>query len=65
LPASRANGPGARSPDADRALPAAATTGQGLPPRYRALFRVWFLCGIPAFSAVLAILALTLAKPMI
>lgn len=42
---------------------AAAAAGQGLPPRYRALFRLWFLCGIPAFAAVLAILWLMLAKP--
>jgi uncharacterized membrane protein len=44
---------------------AAATAGQGLPPRYHVLFRVWFLCGIPAFTAVLAILWLMLARPAI
>ena len=44
---------------------ARAAAGQGLPPPYHALFRVWFLCGIPAFSAVLAILWLMLARPAI
>jgi uncharacterized membrane protein len=42
---------------------AAAAAGQRLPPRYHALFRLWFLCGIPAFAAVLGILWLMLAKP--
>jgi uncharacterized membrane protein len=44
---------------------AAAAAGQGLPPRYHALFRLWFFCGIPAFAAVLGILWLMLAKPAI
>lgn len=34
-----------------------------LPPVYFALFRRWFLLGIPAFIAVLAILWLMVAKP--
>jgi uncharacterized membrane protein len=34
-----------------------------LPLRYHRLFRIWFLCGIPAFLAVLAIFWLMLAKP--
>jgi uncharacterized membrane protein len=42
---------------------AAAAAGQRLPPRYHALFRLWFLCGIPAFAAVLGIVWLMLAKP--
>ena len=32
-------------------------------PRYHRLFRIWFLCGIPAFVAVLGILWLMLARP--
>jgi uncharacterized membrane protein len=39
--------------------------GQRLPARCHILFRLWFLCGIPAFAAVLAILWLMLAKPVI
>ncbi|WP_315797940.1 DUF2269 domain-containing protein [Bradyrhizobium sp. SZCCHNRI3043] len=34
-----------------------------LPPRYFIVFRRWFLCGIPGFSAVMAILWLMIAKP--
>ena len=34
-----------------------------LPDRYHRLFRVWFLCGWPAFAAMLAILWLMTAKP--
>jgi uncharacterized membrane protein len=34
-----------------------------LPLRYHRLFRLWFLCGIPAFLAVLTIFWLMLAKP--
>lgn len=36
---------------------------QPLPPRYHRLFRRWFLCGIPGFGAVMAILWLMVAKP--
>jgi uncharacterized membrane protein len=36
-----------------------------LPPDYFRLFRLWSVCGIPAFSAVLIILWLMLAKPTI
>ncbi|MBX9700158.1 MAG: DUF2269 domain-containing protein [Acetobacteraceae bacterium] len=42
---------------------AAAMTGAPLPPAYHRLFRAWFLCGIPAFAAVLAIIWLMLARP--
>ena len=35
-----------------------------LPARYFALFRVWFLCGFPAFFAVLAIIWLMISKPV-
>lgn len=34
-----------------------------LPPAYFSLFRLWFLCGIPAFAAVLAILWLMVSRP--
>ena len=34
-----------------------------LPARYFALFRIWFLCGFPAFFAVLAIIWLMITKP--
>lgn len=41
----------------------AAATSAPLPDRYHRLFRIWFLCGIPAFLAVLAILWLMIARP--
>lgn len=34
-----------------------------LPPQYYRLYRIWFICGIPAFLAILAIVWLMLAKP--
>ncbi|KIC43709.1 membrane protein [Ruegeria sp. ANG-S4] len=43
----------------------AAQSGTALPPEYDRLFRIWFVCGIPAFGAVLAILWLMLARPEI
>ena len=42
---------------------AAAARGEPLPPRYFALFRRWFLFGIPGFGSVMAILWLMIAKP--
>jgi uncharacterized membrane protein len=42
---------------------AAAAEGARLPPLYHRLFRAWVACGIPAFSAVAAILWLMLTKP--
>ena len=42
---------------------AAAAENQPLPPRYFALFRRWFLFGIPGFGSVMAILWLMIAKP--
>ncbi len=42
---------------------AAAAKGTPLPPRYFALFRRWFLFGIPGFGSVMAILWLMIAKP--
>jgi uncharacterized membrane protein len=44
---------------------AAAQTDSSLPEEYHRLFRAWFLCGIPAFLAVLAIVWLMLARPAI
>ncbi len=41
----------------------AARTGSPLPAAYHRLYRAWFLCGIPAFLAVLAIIWLMLARP--
>ena len=41
----------------------AAASGAPLPPRYFALFRRWFLFGIPGFGSVMAILWLMIAKP--
>ena len=42
---------------------AAVAANAPLPPRYFALFRYWFLCGIPGFGSVMAILWLMIAKP--
>ncbi|VIO66846.1 DUF2269 family protein [Bradyrhizobium ivorense] len=42
---------------------AAAGKGNALPPRYFALFRRWFLFGIPGFGSVMIILWLMIAKP--
>jgi uncharacterized membrane protein len=41
----------------------AAEKGGPLPPRYFALFRRWFLFGIPGFGSVMIILYLMIAKP--
>jgi uncharacterized membrane protein len=42
---------------------AAVVANAPLPPRYFALFRTWFMCGIPGFGSVMAILWLMIAKP--
>lgn len=42
---------------------AALEKDEPLPPRYHQLFRTWFLCGFPAFFAVLAIVWLMVARP--
>lgn len=42
---------------------AAETQHQPLPPRYFAVFRRWFMFGIPGFGSVMAILWLMIAKP--
>ena len=41
----------------------AAVQNRPLPPRYFALFRRWFLFGIPGFGSVMIILYLMIAKP--
>lgn len=43
----------------------AADTAAPLPPAYHRLFRIWFLFGFPGFGAVLAILFLMVAKPVL
>lgn len=43
----------------------AASNAKPLPPQYDRLFRLWFACGVPAFLAVLAIIWLMLAKPVV
>ena len=44
---------------------AAASQESPLPARYHRLFRLWFLSGFPGFGAVLAILVLMVAKPVL
>ncbi|MBB4256098.1 MULTISPECIES: DUF2269 family protein [unclassified Bradyrhizobium] len=41
----------------------AAAKGSPLPPEYHRMFWLWFAFGIPAFTAVAAILWLMIAKP--
>jgi uncharacterized membrane protein len=41
----------------------AVAAGSALPPEYHRLYRLWFAFGFPAFSAVLAIVWLMVAKP--
>ena len=43
---------------------AAAAQRAPLPPRYFALFRRWFVFGIPGFASVMMILWLMIAKPL-
>lgn len=43
----------------------AAAAGTALPPLYHRLFRWWFAFGFPAFTAVLAIFWLMIARPEI
>jgi uncharacterized membrane protein len=43
----------------------AAAAGEPLPPAYHRLFRWWFAFGFPAFTAVLAIFWLMIARPEI
>ncbi len=44
---------------------AAESGGASLPDAYHRLYRIWFLCGIPAFLMVLAIFWLMVARPVI
>jgi uncharacterized membrane protein len=44
---------------------AAAEAGAPLPDEYRRLYRLWFAFGFPAFTAVLAIFWLMIARPEI
>ncbi len=44
---------------------AAAESGKPLPQAYHRLFRLWFWFGFPAFTAVIAIFWLMIAKPAI
>ncbi len=43
----------------------AADAGTPLPARFHHLYRIWFVFGFPAFTAVLAILWLMITKPVI
>lgn len=40
-----------------------ATRGVGLSPRYHRLYKIWLACGLPAFTAILAIVWLMLTRP--
>ena len=42
---------------------AAEKRGNALPSEYYKLYRIWFLCGFPAFAAVLGIFWLMLTRP--
>lgn len=42
----------------------AARDGTGLPPQFWRLFKIWFLLGIPAFLAFLAVFYLMVARPV-
>lgn len=44
---------------------AAAISGETLPADYFRLYRIWFACGIPAFAAILVILWLMIARPVL
>lgn len=43
----------------------AIENGSDLSTRYHRLYKIWFACGIPAFSAILVIVWLMLARPLI
>lgn len=43
----------------------AAVTNAPLPPRYHCLYRIWFAFGFPAFTAMLAIFWMMIARPEI
>lgn len=44
---------------------ASAHAGHPLTPRYFRLYRIWFACGIPAFTAIVALLWLMITRPEI
>lgn len=44
---------------------ASAHSGIPLTPRYFRLYRIWFACGIPAFTAIVALLWLMITRPEI
>lgn len=44
---------------------ASAHSGTPLTPRYFRLYRIWFACGIPAFTAIVALLWLMITRPEI
>ncbi len=37
----------------------------GLSPRYHRLYRIWFACGVPAFAAIVLLLWLMIARPVL
>ena len=41
----------------------ASTQNAPLPPRYHKLFRIWFALGVPAFTAIVALLWLMVVRP--
>ena len=43
----------------------AAKSGTALPARYHRLYRIWFALGFPAFAAVMGILWLMIARPVL
>ena len=43
---------------------AAAAENAPLPDRYHRLYRAWFACGVPAFTAILILLWLMLMRPV-
>lgn len=57
--------PGLRRDGHEIVAVAAASAGEPLPDEYRRLFRRWFAFGFPAFTAVLAIFWLMIARPEI
>jgi uncharacterized membrane protein len=46
-----------------RIVAACRSSGEPLPAVYHRLFRVWFLLGWPAFTALIAVFFLMVAKP--
>ncbi len=42
-----------------------AAVGAPLSARYRRLYRIWFACGVPAFSAIIVLLWLMVTRPLI